>query len=196
MITVYVLQLQHGCLYVGQSTVPLSRLAAHEAGKAAAWTRAHPPISLLGTRPAGTTDPKQAEQLENQLTWALMRVHGWQRVRGGFFCAVSEAETRKNLQHHRRLAELAVSRPIEGAAPAPVPTPGPYELEQAVGDPGPRRSTRPWSEIEDALARELYAQGHTAEFIAEICGRSPVAIAARLVRLGVLKHRREVRRGA
>lgn len=113
MITVYVLQLEHGCFYVGQSSALKARLEAHFRRKASAWTRAHPPIELLSHRVLQTTDKKEAELVENEMAFELMRTYGWQRVRGGFFCATSEEQTRKNLLHHERHVELAVSRPLE-----------------------------------------------------------------------------------
>ena len=42
----YVLDLAHGCLYVGVTTRPRRRLLQHRAGTGAgaAWTRLHPPL--------------------------------------------------------------------------------------------------------------------------------------------------------
>lgn len=112
LISVYVLLLEHGCFYVGQSSALKARLDAHGAQRASAWTRAHKPLALLELRETPISDPKEAEQTENEIVFELMRIHGWQRVRGGFFCATSEEQTRKNLLHHGRTRELDVSRPL------------------------------------------------------------------------------------
>jgi predicted GIY-YIG superfamily endonuclease len=195
-ITLYVLELEHGCFYVGQSSIPLVRLSDHDKGKASAWTKAHRPIRLLERRPAESKNWKHAEEIENQLTLMMMRKHGWQRVRGGYWTNVSEELTRKNLLHHKRLAELAVSQPLDpnqrSEPQAPKITPEPSAATASSDKPA--RANRPWSQSEDDLLRKEYAEGHTVMYIAECHCRTEVAIAARLVRIGVIEHRHEARR--
>jgi hypothetical protein len=63
------------------------------------------PTGNLHRRPAEIADWNEAELIENPLTLFLMRIHGWQRVRSGYWGTVSEEATEKNLRHHGRLAE-------------------------------------------------------------------------------------------
>jgi hypothetical protein len=100
---------------VGQSKDVKERVTQHFSGKGSAWTKLHAPTSLLHIRPAGTDDQKVAELQENQFVIMLMMQHGWERVRGGFWCHVSEDETRKNLIHHQFGHVLEISRPIEAS---------------------------------------------------------------------------------
>lgn len=195
-ITLYVLELEHGCFYVGQSAIPQVRLSDHNKGKASAWTKIHPPIRLLERRPAESKNWKHAEEIENQLTLMMMRKHGWQRVRGGYWTNVSDELTRKNLLHHSRHAELAVSRPLD-----PIPESHTVVLMALPGVPPepsesekPGRANQPWSQSEDALLRTLYEEGHTIVYIAKQHCRTEVAIASRLVRMGIIRHRHEARR--
>ena len=90
-ITLYVLELRDGCFYVAESGTPESRINDHVIGKGSQWTRKHPLIRVTERRPAETTDRKDAEAIENEVTLMLMRKHGWQRVRGGFWCSVALA---------------------------------------------------------------------------------------------------------
>jgi predicted GIY-YIG superfamily endonuclease len=193
-ITLYILELEHGCFYVGQSATPEVRVEAHQKGKGSAWTKAHLPIRLLERRPAESKNWKHAEEIENQLTLMMMRKYGWQRVRGGYWTNVSEELTRKNLLHHERFAELAFSRPLDPIAenppririaPAASPT---ADMER------PLRANQAWSQDEDAQLRKLYIGDHNIEYIASQHCRTQEAIAARLVRLGLIEHRNEARR--
>jgi predicted GIY-YIG superfamily endonuclease len=188
-ITLYVLELQHGCFYVGQSASPEIRISDHIGGKGAQWTRTHPPIRLTERRPAETCDWKQAESRENEVTLMMMRKHGWQRVRGGFWCNVDEEQTRKGLLAHGRHAELACSAPLE---------PAPLIVTARRSSPLSRplvRANLPWSEEESERLRTAYLQGVDADTLALLHQRTLVAIAARLVRLGVIDARHQVRRG-
>ena len=44
---IYVLQLKHGCFYVGKSDNPYKRLTQHKNGRGSAWTRLHKPIRMV-----------------------------------------------------------------------------------------------------------------------------------------------------
>ena len=187
-ITLYVLELQDGCFYVGQSEVPEIRIRSHVRGKGSQWTKKHPPICLSERRPAESRDWKEAEFVENQLTLMMMRKHGWQRVRGGYWCNVDEELTRKGLLAHGRQAEIACSAPLETSAVVAVE-------QMAPSMPIPfTRAFLPWDERESERLMIDYLEGLDADALAIRYGRSIVAVAARLVRLGVIEHRREVRR--
>lgn len=187
-ITLYVLELQHGCFYVGQSASPEVRISDHVGGKGAQWTRKHPPIRLAERRPAETCDWKQAESRENEFTPMMMRKHGWQRVRGGFWCNVDEEQTRKGLLAHGRSSELACSVPLE-----PPPVIVTARKSSSASRPF-ARANLPWSEEESERLRAAYLQGVDADTLAVLHQRTLVAIAARLVRLGVIEARQQVRR--
>ncbi|MGK5084994.1 GIY-YIG nuclease family protein [Bdellovibrionota bacterium FG-1] len=52
--SLYVLECDDGSCYTGISPDPVKRFAVHCAGKGAAYTRMHPPKTLLVTEPVGT----------------------------------------------------------------------------------------------------------------------------------------------
>ncbi|WP_158290128.1 GIY-YIG nuclease family protein [Ramlibacter sp. WS9] len=187
-ITLYVLELQDGCYYIGQSAAPEGRINDHIGGKGSQWTRKHPPIRLVERRPAGTRDWKDAESIENELTLTFMRQHGWQRVRGGFWCNIDEEATRKGLLAHDRHAELECSVPLELPSRS-------LEVRVSAPDSPPfARAHKPWTSAESERVRIGYLQGMHADALAALHQRTPVAIASRLVRLGVIEHRRYIRR--
>lgn len=99
-IVLYILKLQDGCYYVGQSANVHKRIDAHMVSKGAAWTCIHPPIGILETKRTWTDDQKSAEEMENRLTIRTMQNYGWRNVRGGWFCNVDETQTEKALKAH------------------------------------------------------------------------------------------------
>lgn len=64
----YLLLCRNGCLYAGISTDVEARYRAHAAGKGARYTRANPPLRLLGSR----TYPDRAAALRAE--WALKQL--------------------------------------------------------------------------------------------------------------------------
>lgn len=98
---VYVLRLEGDHFYVGlTSGPPAIRIAQHGGKHGAAWTKLHPPVSLVETIPLQGADEQRASEFENVVTWQYMQRYGWQRVRGGYFTRCDEEETRKNLLAH------------------------------------------------------------------------------------------------
>lgn len=51
MWCVYLIECRNGAWYAGITNDLAARYAAHVAGKGARYTRAHPPVRLLGSRP-------------------------------------------------------------------------------------------------------------------------------------------------
>lgn len=51
MWCVYLIECRNGAWYAGITNDLEARYAAHVAGKGARFTRAHPPVRLLGSRP-------------------------------------------------------------------------------------------------------------------------------------------------
>lgn len=97
----YVLQLEDGCFYIGQSSVENfdRRIKKHFRGKGSAWTKAHSPVEIVEqTELYGSY--RDIELSENEKTVEYMARYGIEKVRGGFFSTVDEEATRKNLQHH------------------------------------------------------------------------------------------------
>lgn len=99
-ILLYVLKLEDGCYYVGQSAEVHKRIQLHNAGNGAAWTRLHAPLALVECKRTWTSDRKSAETKENLLTLEMMKKYGWQKVRGGWFCQVEEDTLQINLRAH------------------------------------------------------------------------------------------------
>lgn len=99
-IVLYILKLQNGCYYVGQSANVHKRIDAHMVSKGSAWTQTHPPVGILETKRTWTDNQKSAEEMENRLTVKTMRDYGWRKVRGGWFCNVDETLTMKALKAH------------------------------------------------------------------------------------------------
>lgn len=78
---VYVLKLENECVYVGFTENLTERLNAHFTSKGAAWTRLHRPVEVMQVL-EGDKD------LERDRTLHMMRVHGWEKVRGATWCKV------------------------------------------------------------------------------------------------------------
>jgi len=82
MTFIYVLQLQHGCFYVGKSDNPQKRLLQHKNNRGSAWTRLHKPVRLI--KKIKMTSTLQ----EDQITEELMKKKGIDKVRGGMYCQI------------------------------------------------------------------------------------------------------------
>ena len=98
-IFIYVLELENGCYYVGQSINVVRRLAEHQAGTGAGWTRRNRPVRLLEVIFTGLFSSKAAERLEDWHTIRYMRAKGWAYVRGGCYFGAAQ-RVRHRLQAH------------------------------------------------------------------------------------------------
>jgi len=80
---VYTLALSDGCYYVGYSAVDnvQTRIASHFLGAGSLWTQKHKPLAIVSVQPGDTL-------LETLVTISLMCRHGFERVRGGSYCAL------------------------------------------------------------------------------------------------------------
>jgi putative endonuclease len=64
----YLLRCKNGALYAGITNRLSARFAAHVAGKGARFTRANPPVCILGAHPfAGRSEASKAEWAIKQL---------------------------------------------------------------------------------------------------------------------------------
>ena len=78
----YILQLQHGCFYVGKSDNPTKRFTQHKNGRGSAWTRLHKPIRMVKKMKMTST------LQEDQITEEWMKKKGIEKVRGGMYCQI------------------------------------------------------------------------------------------------------------
>ncbi len=82
-ISVYVLRLEAGKFYVGQSMYPEERIKEHFNGKGSEWTRRYPPIEVIKIIKTNAFSWRAALEIETQVTLELMKIYGWDNVRGG-----------------------------------------------------------------------------------------------------------------
>ena len=96
---VYILHLEGDHYYVGYTTQRSFpwRMQAHFNGEGSTWTRLHKPLKVLETMPGG-------KDTEREETLRMMRLHGWEKVRGAAWTAC-------NL----RLPPVALSDPTPSA---------------------------------------------------------------------------------
>lgn len=76
---VYVLKLQDDCIYTGFTENVVERLNCHFSATGSAWTRLHPPMEVMQI-------VEGDRSLEREKTLEMMRVHGWEKVRGATWC--------------------------------------------------------------------------------------------------------------
>jgi predicted GIY-YIG superfamily endonuclease len=89
---IYTLALQHGCYYVGRTTVWAygKRMNAHWSGRGSEWTKLHLPVKPVSIEivPIALTGA-EAESYENARTIEVAKVCGTDFVRGGGYCQVA-----------------------------------------------------------------------------------------------------------
>ena len=82
METVYVLELENSCWYVGKTTNLESRLAAHARGEGSEWTRLNPPVKPVHAHAFFRVPTAAAAGEETRQTAKLMLAKGVNQVRG------------------------------------------------------------------------------------------------------------------
>lgn len=87
----YVLKLEHGKYYVGLSHNVEKRFKMHKDGKGAEFTKIYKPISIIKNVSTYATTYANAGPKEDNETIKLMKIFGRENVRGGRYCAVSQA---------------------------------------------------------------------------------------------------------
>lgn len=85
-IKLYVLELENGKYYVGQTRNVQQRYLRHSRGKGANWTKLHKPVGIIKVVNTKITDEHEAAILENQLTFEMAVQYGPDNVRGGGYC--------------------------------------------------------------------------------------------------------------
>lgn len=105
--TLYVLDLEDDCFYVGMTSYKDvgRRFAEHIAGTAK-WTTLHKPLKIHETRNVGVMAESSVAALETGLTLEYIGVYGIERVRGGALCSLDMRRLEKI--YARCLRKLAV----------------------------------------------------------------------------------------
>jgi predicted GIY-YIG superfamily endonuclease len=83
----YILKLKSDKWYIGKTTDVMKRYQQHVDGRGSAWTSLYPPVSLVESKPVGTTHD------ENNSTKDYMKKYGVENVRGGSYCQISLDES-------------------------------------------------------------------------------------------------------
>lgn len=86
-ISIYVLELSDEKYYVGQSKNPAQRIKEHFVGDGSSWTQLHKPVEVVRIIETNVSSWRAALEIETLLTLELMKVYGWQNVRGGPYSA-------------------------------------------------------------------------------------------------------------
>lgn len=81
--TIYVLNLEDDCYYVGITMDLNKRLSQHWSGKGAKWTMLHKPVSV-----EKIIFPVLDSKMENEITLEYMNKFGKEKVKGGSYCKV------------------------------------------------------------------------------------------------------------
>jgi predicted GIY-YIG superfamily endonuclease len=82
----YVLQLSDGKYYIGKTADVKRRFEQHLSGEGTEWTRRHPPIAILETRPC------DSDTAEDDLTKEYRIKYGANNVRGGTYTGMYSSE--------------------------------------------------------------------------------------------------------
>ena len=94
MWRLYVLELEHGCYYIGIAKDVMKRFAEHVAGVGAKFTYLHRPIRVLENTCCGTHNKQVASRMENEKTLEYALRFGGDKVKGGKYFIASKL-TRK-----------------------------------------------------------------------------------------------------
>jgi len=91
MTTLYVLRLTGGKYYIGKTDDILRRYEEHLNGSGSAWTRLHPPVSLVKTMAAASPFD------EDKTVKEYMGIYGIDNVRGGTYVREVLPDTEREL---------------------------------------------------------------------------------------------------
>lgn len=99
LVKLYLLELEHGKFYVGQTDDIDIRYNDHALGFGAKWTRLHPVVKILKTKEIEVENTKIALLFENWMTLHFMEKYGWQHVRGGDYSVLEEYQLKEKITH-------------------------------------------------------------------------------------------------
>jgi uncharacterized protein (TIGR02453 family) len=120
--TVYLVRCADGSLYTGIAREVARRVAAHNAGRGAAYTRARRPVTLVYSEPAPDCGAAlRREWAIKQLTRAQKEVlvmpspgfAGFRPAALGFFRQLKRRNSRPWFESHREIYEQEVRRPLQ-----------------------------------------------------------------------------------
>jgi predicted GIY-YIG superfamily endonuclease len=98
-LKLYLLALEKGKFYVGQSDNPKFRFNEHLAGTGSKWTRMFKPIKILKVQTLSLDNNKHAMLYENWMTLQAMERYGWENVRGGDYLVVENYRLQGHIDH-------------------------------------------------------------------------------------------------
>lgn len=85
-VSLYALELEDSCYYVGMSFNVEKRFKQHEHNKGAVWTKTHKPIQIMEIRNTEFYDQDEVAKLEDDMTLEYALKYGSDKVRGGGYC--------------------------------------------------------------------------------------------------------------
>lgn len=89
----YVLELEDGCYYVGQTFDLLKRMSDHFLSNSAAdWTSVHTPVRIFEVRDMGDMSHSACTVYETARTISCMGKYGRSKVRGGDLCSLDDSK--------------------------------------------------------------------------------------------------------
>ncbi|MBD2303683.1 GIY-YIG nuclease family protein [Nostoc sp. FACHB-190] len=89
-ISIYVLQLENDCYYIGQSINVERRLEEHRQGQGASFTKLNPVRNLIEVFVTETNKLIEAEVYEDFFVMKYIEQHGAEKVKGGTFLQSSK----------------------------------------------------------------------------------------------------------
>ena len=98
-ITLYVLELEKGKYYVGQTSMPTFRYAEHIASVGSKWTKLYRAKARVVLEERLFESYEEAKLYENWLTMHWMQKKGWRNVRGGDFLKVEDYLLQRDIEH-------------------------------------------------------------------------------------------------
>jgi predicted GIY-YIG superfamily endonuclease len=101
--SIYVLQLEHGKFYVGESVDPVKALEEHLEGLGPQWTQIHKPLRIHQT-----FQFKQHDELDFYVKLA-MKEHGIEHVRGGSWESLRLNDSDRHALHHDNSAACVIA---------------------------------------------------------------------------------------
>lgn len=98
-IYLYVLELEKGKYYIGQTNKPTNRYAEHINYCGSKWTKLYKAKKRLLIKEMMVDSHQDAKLYENWLTLIYMEKMGWQNVRGGDFCKTEDYMLKEDIDH-------------------------------------------------------------------------------------------------
>ncbi len=98
-IFIYVLELEKGKYYVGQTSNPNFRYAEHFKYAGSKWTKRYRALKRIVLKEVFVESLQEARLLENWTTLHWMKKKGWRNVRGGEFCKIDDLAHQSDIEH-------------------------------------------------------------------------------------------------